>query len=56
MNKEEIIKEENQSETEDSSIAKDDNKSDDHEKNLESKEEISEKITPEQEIELLKDN
>ena len=55
MNKEEITKEENQSETEDSSIAKDDNKSDDHEKNLESKEEISEKITPEQEIELLKD-
>jgi len=55
MNKEEITKEENQSETEDSSIAKDGNKSDDHEKNLEGKEEISEKITPEQEIELLKD-
>ena len=55
MDKEEIIKKENQSETENNSIKEDDNKSDDHEKNLESKEENSEKITAEQEIEVLKD-
>ena len=55
MDKEEIIKKENQSETENNSIKEDDNKSDDHEKNLESKEENSEKVTTEQEIEVLKD-
>ena len=55
MDKEEIKKEQNQSETENNSIKKDDNESDNHEINSQSKDENIEKVTPEKEIEVLKD-
>ena len=48
MNKEEIKKKEDQSETEENPIKHDENKSDDYDKNLE-------ELTPEKEIEILKD-
>ncbi len=55
MKKEEIEQKDIQSETESNSIQNDDNKSDDNKKNLEIKDESLEKITPEKEIEELKD-
>ena len=55
MNKEEIKKKENQSETEENPIKHDENKSDDYDKNLENKDKNLEELTPEKEIELLKD-
>jgi len=55
MKKEEIEQKDIQSETENNSIQNDDNKSDDNKKNLEIKDESLEKITPEKEIEELKD-
>ena len=55
MNKEETEKKDIQSETENNSIKSDSDKSDNHEKNLENKDENLEKITPEKEIEELKD-
>ena len=55
MDKEEIKKEQNQSETENNSITKEDNESDNHEINSQSKDENIEKVTPEKEIEVLKD-
>ena len=55
MNKEEIKKKENQSETEENPIKHDENKSDDYDKNLENKDKNLEELTPEKEIEILKD-
>ena len=55
MKKEEIEQKDIQSETENNSIKSDSDKSDNHEKNLENKDENLEKITPEKEIEELKD-
>ena len=55
MKKEEIEQKDIQSETENNSIQNDDNKSDDNKKNIEIRDESLEKITPEKEIEELKD-
>ena len=55
MNKEEIKKKKAQPETEENPIKHDENKSDDYDKNLENKDKNLEELTPEKEIELLKD-
>ena len=55
MNKEEIKKKEAQLETEEDPIKHDENKPDDSEKNLENKDKNLEELTPEKEIEILKD-
>ena len=55
MNKEEIKKKETQLETEEDPIKHDENKPDDSEKNLENKDKNLEELTPEKEIEILKD-
>jgi len=55
MNKEEIKKKKAQPETEENPIKHDENKPDDSEKNLENKDKNLEELTPEKEIEILKD-